>query len=275
MRHFFILLKDNLIQALKSKKSILFLVLYLAIFGLIVHGIKEAQKEILLQLGEQGGIDPALSRVGFNFAVEFLDIRNNDIIQQFLSIPFYSIQLFGVLLLGTPFLIQLIHYDKIAQEVSDGTFRYQLFRTSRGNIYWAKVASALIEIAIITFIATVLAVLYGELTLTYFEFWDVMKASLTYWLMGLVPLLTFSSLVLFFSAWVKRPFIALLLPGIAVLAAFIMMAWYPHFSPFHIDYWKGFFLPNTHLMWKSIGIYLGITAVISSAGYLIFKRKDL
>jgi len=275
MHHFFILLKDNLIQALKSKKTLLFLVLYLCTFGLIVHGIKEAQKELFIRLAEQGGVDPALYRMGFNFAIEFLDIHGNDIIQKFLTIPLYSIELFGVLLFGTPFLILLIHYDKIAQEASDGTYRYFLFRTSRAAIYWSKFFSALIEIALITLVATILAVIYGQLTLPYFDLWEVAKASLIYWLMGLIPLLTFSSLVILCSSWVKRPFIALLLPGVAVLGAIIIMIWYPELSPFYLDYWKGLFLPGTTLMWKSIGIYLGITTAISSLGYLIFRKREL
>ncbi len=179
------------------------------------------------------------------------------------------------MLLGTPALILMIHYDKLAQENYDGTFRYYLFRTSRAKIYWSKFASALAEIALITLTATLIAVLYGHFKLDNFDTLKVLGYSLKYWLAGITPLLAFSSMVFMFSSWVKRPFLALLLSAATVIGAGVIMNWYPWMSPFNLDYWKGLFVPGTQLMLNSVLIYLGYTALFSTLGFLIFKKRDL
>ena len=275
MYQFFILLKDNLLHALKSKKTIIFLILYLAVFALIVHALKEAQKELFEQLALNGGLDMDLYREGYNFLFDLLKIESNEIIQKMATVPLFSIELLAVLLLGTPLLILLVYYDKLAQETADGTFRYFLFRTSRAKLYWAKFASMVIEIGILTFLATLLAVLYGYLTLDFFPLKPIFNASVTYWLAGLTPLITFASLVFMLSALVKQPFLALLFSGVAVIAALIMLAWIPEISPFNLDYWKGFFLPGTSYMVKSVFIYLGFTTLCAGTGFIIFKKRDL
>lgn len=275
MTQFLTLLKDNLSHALKSKKTIIFVILYVAVFGLIVHGILEAQRYLLEQIALQGGLDPELYRETYNFLFDMLQIQSNAIVQKMATVPLYSIELFAVMIIGTPLLILLIYYDKLAQEQADGTFRYFLFRTSRTKLYWAKYASMIIEIALLTLIATLLAVLYGHYSLNFFQTAEVLKASLTYWLTGLTPLITFASMVFMFSALVRQPFLALLLSVATLIASVVLLAWLPHLSPFYLDYWKGFFLPGTDLLFKSISIYLIFTLICSLTGFFIFKRRNL
>lgn len=275
MQSFFILLKDNLAHALKSKKTIIFVILYVAVFGLIVHGILEAQRYLLEQIALQGGLDPELYRESYNFLFDMLQIESNAIVQKMATVPLYSIELFAVTIIGTPLLILLIYYDKLAQESADGTFRYFLFRTSRAKLYWAKYLSMVIEISLLTLIATLLAILYGHYSLNFFQTAEVLKASLAYWLTGLTPLITFASMVFMFSALVRQPFLALLLSGVAIIAALIMLALAPKLSPFYLDYWKGFFLPGTSLMTHSIFIYLIFATICAAIGLLIFKKRDL
>lgn len=271
MRSFFALLRDNLSHALKSKKALVFLILYLTVFSVVVYGIKELQKEFFQQLTLHPGVTP----VFFNLLKEFLKLNSDQFIQALFSIPPYSLQLFAVTLFGTPLLLLLVNYDKLAQEISEGSFRYLLFRTSRAHIYWAKFASMALEIAFVTFIATLLAVLYGHFSLPFFQTAKVFKSSLIFWLAGLPFLVSFSALILLFSAGVKRPFSALLLVALALIASAVVMIWAPQLSPFYLEYWKGFFLPGTPLMLKSVLIYLGFCALFSGVGFLIFKKRDL
>lgn len=273
MHPFFILITDNLKSALKSKKAIVFLALYLILFSLVVYAIKEFQREFFQQLALQQ--NPNLTPLFFEAIKQFLRLNNDAFINALFSIPPYSLQLFAVTLFATPVLLLLVHYDKLAQEASDGTFRYLLFRTGRAQIYWAKFASIVIEIALVTFLATIFAVLYGHFSLPFFQTKEVLKASFHFWWVGLPFLISFSSLVLLFSAMVKRPFSALLLSALAVIGAALIMIWWPQLSPFYLEYWKGFFLPGTSLMFKSILIYLGFTSLFSSLGFWVFKKKDL
>jgi len=90
-----------------------------------------------------------------------------------------------------------------------------------------------------------------------------------------MPLITFSSLVYLFSAWVKRPFLALLFSSLATITALVILIWVPELSPFNLHYWKGFFIPGTTIMLRSVLIYLGFTAVFLGTGFLIFKKRDL
>lgn len=275
MNQFFTLLKDNLAHALKSKKTVIFVILYVAVFGLIVHGILEAQHYLLEQIALQGGMDPELYRQTYNFLFDMLQIQSNAIVQKMATVPLYSIELFAVTIVGTPLLILLIYYDKLAQEQADGTFRYFLFRTGRSQLYWAKYASMVIEIALLTLIATLLAVLYGHYSLSFFQTSEVLRASLTYWLTGLTPLITFASMVFMFSALVRQPFLALLLSVATLIGSAILLAWLPQLSPFYLEYWKGFFLPGTDLLLKSIFIYLIFTLACSLIGFFIFRRRNL
>ncbi len=87
MKAFLILFKDNLLTSLKSKKTIFFLVLYVVIFALAIHVVEEVQQEAIRRVVNQGGIDPELYRMSFNFMVEFLKLNSNDIVQSFLSVP--------------------------------------------------------------------------------------------------------------------------------------------------------------------------------------------
>lgn len=275
MNAFFILLKDNLLHTLKSRKTLIFLGLYVAVFGLIVHAINEAQRELFQRLAEQGGMNQMLYIQGYNFLFDLLEIESNAIVQKMATIPFYSIQLFAILLLGTPLLILMIYYDKLAQETSEGTFRYFLFRVSRARLYWAKFASMIIEVALLTLLATLLAILYGHFSLNFFQTSEILKWSLTYWLAGLTPLLTFASMVFMFSTLVKQPFFALLLSVVTLVGAAMMLGWIPELSPFYLDYWKGFFLPGTDFMLKSILIYLIFMTTCALVGFFIFKKRDL
>lgn len=273
MSQFLVLIGDNLKNALKSKKAIVFLALYLILFSLLVYAIKEVQRQFFTQLAMQG--NPEVTPMFFEVMKGFLRLNSDEFIKALFSLPVYSLQLFSVTLFGTPILLLLVHYDKIAQEISDGTYRYLLFRTSRAKIYWSKFASVAIEITIVTFLATLFAIVYGHFSLNFFQTEEVIRASLRFWLAGLPFLFSFSALVLMFSAMVKRPFSALLLSAATIICAALVMIWTPEVSPFYLEYWKGFFLPGTPLMLKSVMIYLGFTALFSGAGFLIFKNRDL
>lgn len=274
MQQFITLLKDNLTSALKSKKALVFLALYLILFSLVINGIKEFQQEFFAELAIQQATTPELMPLFFEVMGRF-STNSGEFIGALFTIPPYSLQLFAVTLFGTPILLLMVHYDKLAQEISDGTYRYLLFRTSRAKIYWAKWGSAVLEITLVTFLATLFAVVYGHFSLSFFQTGEIFAASMRFWLAGLPFLIAFSSLVLMFSVMVRRPFTALLLSASAVVISALLLIWVPDISPFYWENWKGFFLPGTPLMIKSILIYLGYAALFSSIGFAVFRWRDL
>ena len=274
MRSYYILFIDDLRHALRQKRQWLAMMIFLIIFALAVYVFNEVQGHLIREtLQFEGGL--FLAQRNYEFVAGLIQGSPQEVTGQLSSIPVFSTQLFLITLLIVPFLIIILHYNKMASEISRKTTRFLLIRGSRASIYWAKFSSVVVEIILITFIITMIALLYGHLRLDFFVWGDVLPISLKYWLASLPPLVGFGSLVFMFSSVVKRPFMALLWPLLFVLLGGILLAWKPELSPFYIEYWKGLFLLEGPALRNAILIFLGLTTLFSTAGYLVFKQKDL
>jgi ABC-type transport system involved in multi-copper enzyme maturation permease subunit len=277
MRTFLILVWDNLKNSLRTRKAFVFLLFYLLVFGLIAYGFFTIQENIDTQIQQQhvSGLQKSFM---LNFGRTVIANATDDsaVVQFLFLVPLINIVFFFVSLIGTPLLIFILNYDKIAQEVYDGTIRYILFRASRFQIFFAKFTSSMIECSLITFIALVLGVLWGSIRFPHSVHFDAsMSYGIRYWVIAQFFLATFVALSLMASAIFKKPFVALifcftcyvLMPGIPLVVRFV--------SPYDHLYFEGLFFHNSPELIFSLAVYTAYAALLLTTGYQIFKRKDL
>lgn len=273
---FFILVFDNLKTSIRTKKAIIFLVLYLFVFGLIMYAFFHLVQDINEQIEKQG-----ISELQQGFISSFargvlMNNSENDAIIEFLfTIPVINIILFFVSLIGTPLLLFILNYDKVSQEIYDGTIRYLLFRASRFQIFFAKFVSGLLECSLITFVAMVLGVLWGSMRFESVHFAASIVFGLRYWLIAQFFLTIFIALTLMASSIFKKPFTSLIVAFTSYIALAILPFFVGYISPYDKLYFEGLFMPTSGSLFFSIGIYMVFTAIFLTFGYQLFKRKDL
>lgn len=288
MRNFFILTFDNFLNSFRTKRALIFLILYLGVFGLVTFGFIKAtqeieeqiQAEISRNLEDQGitGISQNLAtsmttQMAEAFARDFLETQDNEIINFLLKTPFLNIMLFLVTLFGTPLLILILKYDTLTQEIYDGTLRFLLFRTSRKDIFFAKFLSGVIEFAILTLIAFLLAYLWSGL---YFDKWMDIGIGMKFWLLSQLFLSTFIAFYLSISVIFKKPFYSLLTACIASLLLLLAPLKISYISPFDSSYLRGFFFPYSSFEFQiMIFGFLALTATFLLVGFYIFRKKTL
>lgn len=276
MRTFLILTWDNLKGSLQTKKALIFLALYLLIFALISYGFFTLQAEIEEQILAQG-----VSGIQRDFMIDFAtnviqnQTENNFLMQFLFDIPPINIMLFFVSLIGTPILLFIINYDKISQEIYDGTIRYLLFRASRFKIFFAKFLSSFLECSLITLFAVFIGVLWGSLRFDSVDFSESMSYGLRFWMISQFFLSVFVALSLLASSIFKKPFTSLIVCFLIFIAMPILAYFFPYISPFETEYFKGLFFHNSYQLFFSLAVYTLYTAIFLSIGYSIFKRKDL
>jgi ABC-type transport system involved in multi-copper enzyme maturation permease subunit len=290
MRQLLTLTKDSLLNAFRTKKAIIFLVLYLGTFGAITFGFikvqehlnQEIERQIERVLEEQGV--PTIGRtvassmgreMAEGFAREMLRTQNNEVINFLLDIPFLNLALFGVTIFGTPLLILILKYDLVAQENYEGTMRFLLFRTSRTKIILAKFISSIIEIAVLTFIALVVALIWANFKLESFDFAQSLRVGVRFWAIAQVFLSAFVAFALLISVIFKKPFVALTMCFIGMLILILLPIWTNSVSPLDIYYLRGLFYgPSFELMFSLFSYGLFSLGILTIANY-IFNKKNL
>ncbi len=276
MNNFIVLVKDHLVNSFKSKKGIVFLLLYLAVFLLIAYLFFKLQNNINAEF-ERQKVEPS-QRVFIGMFVQgaFTQLSTDQQFNDFiLHIPFINIALFMVAILGTPLLILILTYDKIAQEVYDGTLRYLLFRTSRFQIYFAKFLSSAIEVAVTTFVALFIALLWGSFEIRFFDISQSMWLGLRFWLIAQPFLWVFIAFSLIFSSIFRKPFHALLTSFLVFFGLVLLPFWVHFVSPFDSYFMQGLYYPLSFELIRTLLFYTLFTIVFLGIGFSIFQKKDL
>lgn len=276
MATFFILTWDTLKNSLRTKKAIVFLILYLLVFGLITYGFFSLQENIELQIQQQG-ISPLQKSFMFGFARSIIanQAETSPVIQFLFSVPAINIILFFVTLIGTPLLLFILNYDKVSQEIYDGTIRYVLFRASRFKIFFSKFLGSLIECSAITFVALILGVLWGSIRFESVDFSESIGFGIRYWLIAQVFLAVFVALSLMASAIFKKPFVSLIVCFVSYVAMPIIPFYISYISPYDKKYFEGLFFHNSPELFLALLIYTLYTTLFLGIGYFIFRRADL
>lgn len=288
MRNFFILTFDNLLNSFRTKRALIFLILYLGVFVLVTFSFikateaieEQVQIEITKSMEEQG-MNPLTQKIATSmttqmaesFARDFLKTKNDQTINFLLETPFLNIMLFLVTLFGTPLLILILKYDTLTQEIYDGTLRFVLFRTSRKNIFFAKFLSGALEFAFLTLIAFLLAYLWTGIA---FNQWMKIGIGLRFWFLAQLFLAIFVSFYLFISVIFKKPFYSLLTACLFSLILLLAPLKIRYISPFDTDYLRGFFYPYSSIEFQIMVFgYLSLIVFFLSTGFFIFKKKAL
>ncbi len=266
---FLVILSDHLKQAFRSKKAIVFLALYLAVFFFIAHNILELQRTVSEGLDEQGS--------GVKLIVMGLLRANTDpTLVKFLdTVPFMNVALFFVSIFGTPILLLIQNYDKISQDVYDGTIRYVAFRSKRWQIYTAKFASSVLECALVTLLAIVPAVIWAKLKIPRFDFNESIMFGLRYWAIALVFLSVICAFSLMWSSILRKPFSVLIASFVGLFALMLIPVWVPYASPFDGYYTRGLMQNMGFEFFASIGAYLGFCLLFFGVGFVVFQKKDI
>ena len=275
MKKFLILLSDNLVNSWRTKKGILFLVIYTAVFLLCAYAIIDMIHTVESQM-EMMGIPEAQKQ----FVTEFgrlivINSIRNEVINYLMSIPFINIPLSLVSLFGTPLLILLLKYDVISQENYEHTARFLLFRCKRLQIYLAKYLSSVIEIMILTFTALFIALIWAAFSVENFSFAESFKAGLHLFIVSQLMFSAITAIVQLVSVAVKKPVTGLLISAAALIFLLIIPVWVSWVSPFDINYTGGLFAGKSTPLLVSIAGYLGFNLLFLSAGFLIYRRKNI
>jgi len=276
MNKFLVLVWDNLKNSLRTKRALIFLALYLVVFGLITYAFFQIQNEIEKQLAEQD-ISGFQREFMTNFAQNAIvnGANNNAVVQFLFKVPPLNIVLFLVSLVGTPILLFILNYDKVSQEIYDGTIRYLLFRASRWQIFFAKFVSSLIECAGITLIALFMGVSWASVKFQSVDFALSLQYGLRYWFIAQFFLLVFVAYSLMTSAIFKKPFTSLVVSFVGWIVMIVVPFFVSYIPPYDPKFFEGLFFHNSLELIFSLMIYLLFTAVFLAGGYQIFKRNDL
>ncbi len=252
----------------------LFLILYLSVFLLLALGFIHIQARILEQF-EQQGITQTQQNLAFGFAKNALRSQNNQVIDFLINVPFINLALFLVTIFGTPLLVMLLNYDKIAQEVYDGTLRYLLFRVSRFQLYLTKFLGSLVECALITLVALLFALVWASFQLKGLDFGVTLAYGIRFWAIGQVFLSVFVAFAMMFSTFFKKPFTALIVGATVLFLLFILPFWIDYLSPYDVKYLTGLFYNNSLELAETLGVYVLFTILFWLIGWWNFSRKDL
>lgn len=271
----FILLKDNFIQSFRSKKTVLFLIIYMAVFFLIANAIITFIPGITATIQIMGSVSQEA-----NFAEDFVGSMfqgsmDASVLSYLFSIPLINIALFIVSIFGTPILILLTKYDLLALESYDHTFRFLLFRTSRFKIYLSRFLSAFLEIFAITFLALIFALIWSAIRVPDFSFSKSLSAGLYFLIVSQFLFAVIIAITMLMSTIVKKPLTALLFTFLALIVLLAVTNLVNYVSPFDSFYIRGLIAGFSLELLKSIISYILFTALFLAAGFIIFKRKNL
>lgn len=174
MRQLYILISEQLRSSLRTRKALFFLLLYLGVFAgsmWLFFKIQERFAEEVLASGVSSFQRAFMERFALNFLENAAD--DHTVLDFLLHVPVVNVILYTISLLGTPLLVLLLGYEKLAQEVYDGTVRYLVFRTSRMQIFFSKYVSSMLEIGVVTALATVFILSWASMKVPGFQWKEV------------------------------------------------------------------------------------------------------
>lgn len=273
---FWTLTYDNLKNSLRTRKAMIFLVLYLLVFGLLTYAFFRIQANIDDQIKSHGMSSFQVSFLsGFLHSIVSTSANNSSVVDFIFTIPPININLYFVSLIGTPLLIFILNYDKVSQEIYDGTIRFMVFRASRLKIFLSKFFSGMIECAAITLLATVLGITWASLSFESVNFMQSLGLGIRYWFLAQFFLAAFVAFSLMASAIFKKPFTSLIFSFVSYVAMPVIRFFVPFVSPYDPFYFDKLFFPNSLDLLFGVLIYLLYTMIFLNIGFYLFKKTDL
>ncbi len=279
MEQIFILVKDQLQYFFRSKKAVIFSLLYLVVFLLVIEGFITLQSHFFQEVERQGVSDFQRDFMMTFARISFLNGSDSNVLLDFLfTVPVFNIVFFLVSLVGTPILIILLNFDRFSQEMRDGTFRYLIFRIPkfpRWKIYVAKFLGSLLEVLFATAVAFILALVWSAVRIQGFDFWLSFTLGVRYLLIGLVFLSAVVSYVLLFSVCFKRVSFGLYASIVFYFVSLVFPWWVRGFSLYDPSYMEGLFHADSVQLTLSLLAYFLFSLLFNGLGFFIFHKRDL
>jgi ABC-type transport system involved in multi-copper enzyme maturation permease subunit len=184
----------------------------------------------------------------------------------------------GVLFFSTfaiPWLILLVGYNRISEDVSTKYTRYVLQRVHRGSYLAGKIAGHWL----VSFLAIIVVhgLLLGYAAATdRFDVGAMMHAMPRVWLAMALFVLAYSTFTCMVSSVLQPPFLVLLV-GTMLLFALKFAAWVGSFIYEPIgDAWIGSWdVPLWAFDPRAVAVYAGYSLVFIGVAYMILRRRDL
>lgn len=276
MKQLFVLIKEQCSYAFTTKKVLLFLLLYAGAFIGSMWIFFEIQKTITEGFRSQN-IGTFQQEFMTGFAMSILEGKagNTPLLDFLLHVPVVHVILFLVTIFGTPLLILLLGYDKISQEIYDGTIRYMVFRTSRGKIFLSKFLSGLLEIAFVTGLVTLFILFWASFQIPDFQWMRSLGYGLHYWIISLVFLAPFVAYSLMCSAFFRKPFLALVTSFVGWIVMVVLTFLVDYVSPYDGQYMQGLFYYFSPELLYACLVYTIFSLLFLGVGYVVFTKRDL
>ena len=278
MKHFLALFTDSFLGDLRSKRLIVFLILYLGVFGLLMYLFLQIQTTVSQEIVEQG-ISPMEQDFIRFFLIGIIRGGAGDagmtVVRFVENTPFLNVALLVVATYGTPILLGILNYDKISQEIYDGSIRFKLYRTKRSTFYLAKFFSSFAISLVATGIALLATLAWAQLSIPQFNGGEALTVGLRLWVMSNLFLMVFLALFIAFSSWFTKSFTALSVCIVAYITLLLLPFWVPWISPYDSRYMLPMFSPHLENLWLPIGSFTFMTVTLLYLGYLRFAHRDL
>jgi ABC-type transport system involved in multi-copper enzyme maturation permease subunit len=295
LRHVWVVLRYELSDSIRSRRVVILLLIYLAGAMLTCNGFVTAIQKLETQLTDTlslpasssaGAVTDALWRSkAFRRMVVSL-VGNKDIALEILSISPIAVIYGWLAFMFTPILVTLSAAGRIAEEVSSGSVRYVLTRTSRPAWCLGKFMGQACEILIALMLSAIGTWCVARLRMESAGNLETARWITIYGWKAWVYSLAFIGLALGISQAVRSPYHAIGLSLFALIVMGILSAMARHFGG---DGWRqlwqiaDFLFPMNHKMnlWRLSPAYVlnGCMYLVSLGfaylflGYAVFARR--
>jgi|GEM_PF-5302725 len=135
--HIYVLGREELRELFFRVRSFLSLLLYIGIFVLAIRGFVEADKRVGEAIGQDDRIAETFARV----INELQFFQSGDLAREALQWPIVFPLFQFLVVIWLPTFVAIVSCDMISSDISRGTLRYVMTRTSRSAYYLSKLIS--------------------------------------------------------------------------------------------------------------------------------------
>jgi len=283
-------------DALRSRRALLMLGLYLAAAILTVNAFISVTRRIESELAEALQL-PRVEQVGGSTEVLWQSplfrrmlarlVGDAEVAEGLIQVPPVALFYGWAVFFFTPALVMLFSASRIAEDTDSGSARYILMRTTRGEWVAGKFAGQALWVALALACAGAGAWLVAYFRLPGMDGWGVARGLFVFSFKAWVYALAFAGMALGLSQWIRLPVPAMAAGFAGWLGSHMLYGIASHFGENGSSLWIGLHvvLPQGHKLdlWRTgSGAVLaaGFFLLVMGAAYLLlgyawFRRRDL
>lgn len=297
LRQTFVVARHELADSFRSRRVIVFLVLYIAgamlacnLFITLIHRL-ERQISSAMSLPESRTPGAVVDTVWKSKTFQEMVVSmagDRKIAQEFFNVPVIALFYGWLAFVFTPPLVMLSASGRISEEVSTGSARFVLTRTSRGSWCLGKFLGQALEALVPLLISAVGAWCVARFRLPTMDGPEAMRMMIIYAWKVWIYSLPFIGLALGISQTTRSQYLAMSLGFVSWIVLAILSAIASHFAGDGIrQVWQlvQVLIPMDHMLglWRT-SVSHCVTAILflvalafsyMSVGYAFMSRKDL